>query len=150
MTPKLSCYFACQIGFEPLGDEERAERSGDGATILNACRREPERELFQRSRAARPAQRFPTHPARACFILALRRFREALRKLERVLSITPDDVDTLAVQGGQLRKPRATCRVLATHPRSAAPGLPAAPPRSWKHKSYQAILERRPHKSSLD
>ena len=39
----------------------------------------------------------------------LRRFPEALRKLDQVLDITPDDVDTLATRRLS-HKPRATCR----------------------------------------
>ena len=42
--------------------------------------------------------------------IVLRRFPEALRKLDQVLNITPDDVDTLALQGGVSLKPRAICR----------------------------------------
>ena len=50
----------------------------------------------------------------------LRRFPEALRKLDQVLNITPDDVDTLALKGGyrtSRRRPAACCCA----PRSAPP-----------------------------
>ena len=37
-----------------------------------------------------PSTRFPT---------SLRRFPEAMMKLDQVLNITPDDIDTLALKG---------------------------------------------------
>ena len=71
----------------------------------------------------------------------LRRFPEALRKLDGVLNITPDDVDTLALKaaiaqaGGDL--PRAAM-LLA----SLRPG--ANDSNALETQVYQAILERRP------
>ena len=44
--------------------------------------------------------------------IMLRRFPEAIRKLDQVLNIIPDDVDTLTVKGGCRTTPRATCRGL--------------------------------------
>jgi len=41
--------------------------------------------------------------------ICLRRFPEALRKLEQVLDITPDDVDALALKASIAQR-RATCR----------------------------------------
>jgi TolB-like protein/class 3 adenylate cyclase/Tfp pilus assembly protein PilF len=73
--------------------------------------------------------------------IALRRFPEALRKLDQVLDITPDDVDTLATMAtiaqaeGDL--PRASAIL--------APLRPAADDtQALEAQVYQAILERRP------
>jgi TolB-like protein/class 3 adenylate cyclase/Tfp pilus assembly protein PilF len=72
---------------------------------------------------------------------ALRRFPEALRKVDQVLNITPDDVDTLAQKAGiaqaQGDLPRASALLSPLHPAvddSAA----------LEAQVYQAILERRP------
>src|SRR4029453_13349123 len=71
----------------------------------------------------------------------LRRFPEALRKLDQVLDITPDDVDTLVKKaaipqaGGDL--PRAAALLAPLHP-------PADDPAALEIQVYQAILERRP------
>jgi TolB-like protein/class 3 adenylate cyclase/Tfp pilus assembly protein PilF len=70
-----------------------------------------------------------------------RRFPEALRKLDQVLNITPDDVDTLAVKAqiaqaeGDL--PRAAALLAPLHP-------PADDTSALEIQVYQAILERRP------
>ena len=73
--------------------------------------------------------------------MALRRFPEALRKLDQVLNITPDDVDTLAFKAtiaqaeGDL--PRAAALLAPLHPNAddsnavgntSLPGDPGAPP----------------------
>jgi TolB-like protein/class 3 adenylate cyclase/Tfp pilus assembly protein PilF len=72
---------------------------------------------------------------------ALRRFPEALRKLDQVLDITPDDVDTLAVKAAIAQTegdlPRASALVAPLHP---AADLTQA----LETQVYQAILERRP------
>ena len=71
----------------------------------------------------------------------LRRFPEALRKLDQVLNITPDDVDTLAIKAtiaqaeGDL--PRAAALLAPLHPN-------ADDPDALETQVYQAILERRP------
>src|SRR5205823_696782 len=71
----------------------------------------------------------------------LRRFPEALRKLDQVLDITPDDVDTIALKAaiaqaqGDLLRAAALLRPL----RSAADLTQAL-----ETQVYQAILERRP------
>jgi TolB-like protein/class 3 adenylate cyclase/Tfp pilus assembly protein PilF len=72
---------------------------------------------------------------------ALRRFPEALRKVDQVLNITPDDVDTLAQKAGiaqaQGDLPRASALLSPLHPAvddSAA----------LEAQVYQAILERHP------
>src|SRR5438874_2061830 len=73
--------------------------------------------------------------------VALRRFPEALRKLDQVLDITPDDVDTIALKAaiaqaqGDLLRAAALLRPL----RSAADLTQAL-----ETQVYQAILERRP------
>ena len=73
--------------------------------------------------------------------LLLRRFPEALRKLDQVLNITPDDVDTLAVKASIAQAegdlPRASALLSPLHP--AAENTAAL-----ETQVYQAILERRP------
>jgi TolB-like protein/Tfp pilus assembly protein PilF len=71
----------------------------------------------------------------------LRRFPEALRKLDRVLNITPDDVDTfvfkaiIAQAEGDL--PRASALLAPLHPNADNSSAVEA-------QVYQALLERRP------
>src|SRR5262249_136759 len=78
---------------------------------------------------------------RAFSYIDLRRFPEALRKLDQVLNITPDDVDTLALQA-------ATAQAEGDLPRASAlltPLRPAADQNgALETQVYQAILERRP------
>ena len=73
--------------------------------------------------------------------IALRRFPEALRKLDQILDITPDDVDTLVTKGGYRTsrgRPAAASALLA-------PLHPAADDTyALETQVYQAILERRP------
>src|SRR5262249_32799454 len=72
--------------------------------------------------------------------LLLRRFPEALRKLDQVLNITPDDVDTLVAKAtiaqaeGDL--PRAAALLAPLHP-------DADDTSALETQVYQAILERR-------
>jgi TolB-like protein/integral membrane sensor domain MASE1/class 3 adenylate cyclase/Tfp pilus assembly protein PilF len=73
--------------------------------------------------------------------IQLRRFPEALRKLDQVLNITPDDIDTLATKAAiaqaQGDLSRASTLLAPLHPNAdhiLALGIQA----------YQAILERRP------
>jgi TolB-like protein/class 3 adenylate cyclase/Tfp pilus assembly protein PilF len=72
---------------------------------------------------------------------ALRRFPEALRKLEQVLNITPDDVDTLAQKA-------AIAQAEGDLPRAAALLAPLRPAAdltgALETQVYQGILERRP------
>jgi serine/threonine protein kinase/Tfp pilus assembly protein PilF len=73
--------------------------------------------------------------------ICLRRFSEALLKLEQVLNITPDDVDTLAGKAtiAQAEGDLPTASALL------APLRPAADDsRALEIQVYQAILERRP------
>jgi TolB-like protein/class 3 adenylate cyclase/Tfp pilus assembly protein PilF len=71
----------------------------------------------------------------------LRRFPEALRKLDQVLNITPDDVDTLAFKA-------AIAQAEGDLPRAAALLAPLRPGAddntALETQVYQAILERRP------
>jgi TolB-like protein/class 3 adenylate cyclase/Tfp pilus assembly protein PilF len=72
---------------------------------------------------------------------ALRRFPEALRKLDQVLNITPDDLDTLAAKAAIAQAegdlPRASALLAPLHPA-------ADHPLALETQVYQAILERRP------
>src|SRR6266496_3003226 len=71
----------------------------------------------------------------------LRRFPEALRKLNQVLDITPDDVDTLvtkaAIAQAEGDLPRAAALLTPLHPNADDTG-------ALEIQVYQAILERRP------
>jgi TolB-like protein/Tfp pilus assembly protein PilF len=73
--------------------------------------------------------------------IALRRFPEALRKLDQVLNITPDDVETLAqkacIAQAQGDLPRASALLAPLQPTADAPNVLEA-------QAYQAILEHRP------
>jgi TolB-like protein/Tfp pilus assembly protein PilF len=75
-----------------------------------------------------------------CYV-DLRRFPEALRKLDQVLDITPDDVDTLAIKAAIAQAegdlPRAAALLAPLHPA-------AADTFALETQVYQAILERRP------
>ena len=73
--------------------------------------------------------------------LALRRFPEALRKLDQVLNITPDDVDTFVFKGQIAQVEGDLARAAAL----LAPLHPNADDNSAvETQVYQAILERRP------
>jgi TolB-like protein/Tfp pilus assembly protein PilF len=73
--------------------------------------------------------------------ICLRRFPEALRKLDQVLNIIPDDVDTLAEKAGIAQAegdlPRASALLAPLHPN-------ADDDSALETQVYQAILERRP------
>jgi TolB-like protein/class 3 adenylate cyclase/Tfp pilus assembly protein PilF len=79
--------------------------------------------------------------SRAATYIILRRFPEALRKLDQVLDITPDDMDTLMLKAGiaqaQGDLPRAAALLAPLHAGADHPG-------ALKTQLYQAILERRP------
>ena len=72
---------------------------------------------------------------------SLRRFPEALRKLDQVLDIMPDDVDTLvqkaAIAQAEGDLPRASALLAPLHPT-------ADDTQAFETQVYQAILERRP------
>jgi serine/threonine protein kinase/Tfp pilus assembly protein PilF len=77
----------------------------------------------------------------AVLYTTLRRFPEALRKLDQVLNIRPDDVDTLGFKA-------AIAQAEGDLPRAAALLAPLDPDadliQALEQKVYQAILERRP------
>jgi TolB-like protein/Tfp pilus assembly protein PilF len=72
---------------------------------------------------------------------SLRRFPEALRKLDQILNITPDDVDTIATKA-------AIAQAQGDLPRASALLAPLRPAadlnQALETQVYQAILERRP------
>src|SRR5213078_4085317 len=78
---------------------------------------------------------------RAFSYIFLRRFPEALQKLDQVLNITPDDVDTLAVKA-------AIAQAEGDLPMASALLAPLRPAtadvRALETQVYQAILERHP------
>jgi len=73
--------------------------------------------------------------------ITLRRFPEALRKLENVLDITPDDVDTVALKAGVSQAegnlPLASTLLAPLHPNAENTQV-------LEIQIYQAILERDP------
>jgi TolB-like protein/class 3 adenylate cyclase/Tfp pilus assembly protein PilF len=73
--------------------------------------------------------------------MCLRRFSEALRKLDQILNITPDDLDTLvaeaAIAQGEGDLPRAAALLAPLQPN-------AEDTSAWERQVYQAILERSP------
>src|SRR5436190_16450806 len=77
----------------------------------------------------------------AVSLMRLRRFPEALRKLDEVLNITPDDVRTVAFKAGiaqaQADLPPADALLAPLHPNADDAG-------TLETQVYQAILERRP------
>jgi TolB-like protein/Tfp pilus assembly protein PilF len=77
----------------------------------------------------------------ALLYICLRRFAETRRKLDQVLNITPDDLDTLATKA-------AIAQAEGDLPRAAALLAPLRPGadlnQALEAQVYQAILERRP------
>src|SRR6478736_333014 len=77
----------------------------------------------------------------ANFYAFQRRFPEALRKLDQILNITPDDVDIIAVKANIAQAegdlPRAAALLAPLHPK-------ADESNALETQVYQAILERRP------
>src|SRR6266550_1489231 len=73
--------------------------------------------------------------------MRLRRFPEALRKLDQVLNITPDDVRTIAFKASIAQAegdlPRAASLLAPLRPNADDPG-------TLETQVYQSILERRP------
>jgi len=79
--------------------------------------------------------------SQAATYVILRRFPEALRKLDQVLDITPDDMEALMGKAGIAQAegdlPRAAALLAPLRPAADHPG-------ALKTQIYQAILERRP------
>jgi TolB-like protein/Tfp pilus assembly protein PilF len=77
----------------------------------------------------------------AQFYIAMRRFPEALRKLDQILEIVPNDIDALvekaAIAQAEGDLPRAATLLAQVQPA-------AGDPTAWETLAYQAILERRP------
>ena len=77
----------------------------------------------------------------AQFYIALRRFPEALRKLDQILEIVPNDIDALvekaAIAQAEGDLPRAATLLAQVQPA-------AGDPTGWEQFAYQGILERRP------
>ena len=101
----------------------------------------PERVVLQRSRAARPAQRSPTHRARgvlSCYSVVSPKRCESLIRF----SISHRTTSIPSWKRRLLHKPRATCR----GPRRSSLRSTRAPttPGALETQVYQAILERRP------
>jgi TolB-like protein/Tfp pilus assembly protein PilF len=77
----------------------------------------------------------------AQFYIALRHFPDALRKLDQILEIVPNDIDALvekaAIAQAEGDLPRAATLLAQVQPA-------AGDPTAWEQLTYQAILERRP------
>ncbi|PYK12506.1 MAG: hypothetical protein DME65_03925 [Verrucomicrobia bacterium] len=77
----------------------------------------------------------------AQFYIAMRRFPEALHKLDQILEIVPNDIDALvekaAIAQAQGDLPRAATLLAQVQPA-------AGDPTAWEQLTYEAILERRP------
>jgi TolB-like protein/Tfp pilus assembly protein PilF len=77
----------------------------------------------------------------AQFHIAMRRFPEALRKLDLILEIVPDDIDALVekatISQAEGDLPRAAALLARVQPA-------AGDPTGWEQVAYQGILERRP------
>ena len=103
--------------------------------------RDRSESYFNEAERLDPAQCYATYLAAGSYII-LRRFPEALRKLDQVLDITPDDVGYHRWEGGRLPKLRATYRgpsalLAPLHPNAddtqalgntSLPSDPGAPP----------------------
>ena len=77
----------------------------------------------------------------AQFYIALRRFPEALRKLDLILEIVPNDIDAL-VEKAAIAQAEGDLPQAATFLAKVQPA--AGDPTAWETLAYQAILEHRP------
>jgi TolB-like protein/Tfp pilus assembly protein PilF len=77
----------------------------------------------------------------AQFYIALRRFPEALHKLDLILEIVPNDIDAL-VEKAAIAQAEGDLTRAATLLAQVQPA--AGDPTAWETLAYQAILERRP------
>ncbi len=77
----------------------------------------------------------------ALSLIVVRRFSDALGKLDQVLDLTPDDIDTSVIEASIAQAegdlPRAASLLAPLHPNAHDFG-------AWEIKTYQAILERQP------
>jgi serine/threonine protein kinase/Tfp pilus assembly protein PilF len=77
----------------------------------------------------------------ALSLIVVRRFSDAVGKLDQVLDLTPDDVDTSVIKASIAQAegdlPRAAALLAPLHPNAHDFG-------AWEIKTYQAILERQP------
>jgi len=75
----------------------------------------------------------------ALSLIVVRRFPEALGKLDQVLDLTPDDIDTSVIKASIAQAegdlPRAASLLAPLHPNAHDFG-------AWEIKTYQAVLER--------
>ena len=77
----------------------------------------------------------------AQFYIAMRRFPEALRKLDLILEIVPNDIDAV-VEKGAIAQAEGDLPGAATLLAQVQPAV--GDPTAWEQLTYQAILERRP------
>ena len=77
----------------------------------------------------------------AQFYIALRRFPEAVRKLDLILEIVPNDIDAL-VEKAAIAQAEGDLPRAATLLAQVQPG--AGDPTGWEQVAYEGILERRP------
>ena len=77
----------------------------------------------------------------AQFYIALRRFPEAVRKLDLILEIAPNDTDAL-VEKAAIAQAEGDLPRAATLLAQVQPG--AGDPTGWEQVAYEGILERRP------
>ena len=77
----------------------------------------------------------------ALSLIVVRRFPEALGKLDQVLDLTPDDIDTSVIKASIAQAegdlPRAASLLAPLHPNAHDFG-------AWEIQTYQAVLERQP------
>jgi hypothetical protein len=106
----------------------------------------PERVYFNEAERLDP-RNVNLLSAHAASSIILRRFPEALRKLDQVLDIIPDDVDTLAQKAAIAQAegdlPRASALLAPLHP-NADDTTP------WEHKFTKRSWSAALHKSSFD
>ena len=79
----------------------------------------------------------------AQFYIAMRRFPEALRKLDLILEIVPNDIDAL-VEKAAIAQAEGDLSRAATLLVQVQPA--AGDPTGWEQVAYQGILERRPER----
>ena len=127
MSRHIHCYLTTVRILQSLADVERTRGNWDrsDAYFNEAERLDP-----------RNVNLLTQH---ALSLIVVRRFPEALGKLDQVLDLTPDDVDTSVIKAtiaqaeGDL--PRAASLLALLHPNAHDFG-------GWEIQTYQAVLER--------